>query len=413
MDKKKPLPAKRTKEETFSFMKDLDEKHRKIKGVKAVSPLAFLDHFDIVNGFVPDYMHAILLGVAKQITNLLMWKDDDKEYYQNLLNLVKLPHQVCRLTRPIEDNKFWNARVWENWVLYISQILFSTRLADKYLKYWSLLVESLHILLKDEIKLEELDRAEKMLKKFVELTQTYFTPKAMTFNVHQLLHITDSVRNWGPLWAHSAFAFEAGNHNLLQAVHCGNGAVLQIIRFINISNKVSEMEKRLFKDESEIVKTYCNNTFTRRVQKCLKVGKRTYFGAGEEVNTDIKEQLSLSEDSVCFERMVHKGCLYISSLKDNQRSDDSVALLQDGTYVQIMSFIVDKLNKRELIQCRRINLETANIHYNCTHVKNVSQTENCNNELEFIETDQINRISVHYNIGDTEIVSAVPNSLYY
>ena len=32
-----------------------------------------------------------------------------------------------------------------------------------------------------------------------------------TFNVHQLLHIADAVRNLGPLWAHSAFPFEDTN----------------------------------------------------------------------------------------------------------------------------------------------------------------------------------------------------------
>lgn len=198
LDKSKP-PPKRTKEDTVANMKRLETKTRKINCVKAVSPLIFLNNFNIVDSFVPDYMHCILLGIAKQITNLLMSKDEDKDHYQTLLDSIKLPYQVSRLTRPIADNKFWNARVWENWVLYLSQTLFGTRLATKYLKCWSLLVESLHILLRTEISFQELDHAESMLVKFHELTQHLFSKRSMSFNIHQLLHIVDSVRNWGPL----------------------------------------------------------------------------------------------------------------------------------------------------------------------------------------------------------------------
>ena len=40
-----------------------------------------------------------------------------------------------------------------------------------------------------------------------------------TLNVHQLLHYADTVRNLGPLWAHSTFAFENANGWLLDLVH--------------------------------------------------------------------------------------------------------------------------------------------------------------------------------------------------
>ena len=41
----------------------------------------------------------------------------------------------------------------------------------------------------------------------------------MTINVHNLLHLPDAVRNLGPLWAHSCFAFEAANGELLKHFH--------------------------------------------------------------------------------------------------------------------------------------------------------------------------------------------------
>lgn len=290
--KRKRLPAKRTKEETVKTMMMLNRNKPKINGIKAISPLIFLESFDIIDGFTPDYMHCVLLGVVKQITNILM-QPLNIPHYQEQLNSIKLPHQVCRLTRPIDDNAFWNARVEENWLLFISMTLFSSKLQSKYLKYWSLLVESMHILLKSEIRVTELDRAEAMLKLFVELTQRYFGKAAITFNVHQLLHLVDSVRKWGPLWAHSTFAFEAGNHTLLQAIHCGNGAILQILRFINVSNSVSVIEKCLFSDDSQIARAFCSNTIPKRVQKCYKIGERTYFGLEKKIDTCLREHLNV------------------------------------------------------------------------------------------------------------------------
>ena len=43
-----------------------------------------------------------------------------------------------------------------------------------------------------------------------------YGPKFITFNVHQLLHLPQSVRQWGPLWAHSVFPFEDWNGRLLK-----------------------------------------------------------------------------------------------------------------------------------------------------------------------------------------------------
>ena len=37
----------------------------------------------------------------------------------------------------------------------------------------------------------------------------------MTFNVHLLTHLCRSVREWGPIWATSVFAFEDKNRFVL------------------------------------------------------------------------------------------------------------------------------------------------------------------------------------------------------
>ena len=47
----------------------------------------------------------------------------------------------------------------------------------------------------------------------------YIEKRYMTIKVHQLLHLVDSVRCLGPLWAHSCFPFESLNGRIKRMFH--------------------------------------------------------------------------------------------------------------------------------------------------------------------------------------------------
>ncbi|CAN7984936.1 unnamed protein product [Ixodes hexagonus] len=71
--------------------------------------------------------------------------------------------------------------------------------------------------------------SEQLLKKFVTRVPGLYGETAMTFNMHQMLHLANSVRHMGPLWANSAFTFEAGNGRLLRHVTAAKGVPLQVV----------------------------------------------------------------------------------------------------------------------------------------------------------------------------------------
>lgn len=52
----------------------------------------------------------------------------------------------------------------------------------------------------------------------------------LNFNVHQTLHLVEGVKNWGPLWTHSAFLFESYNAVLLNMIRGTQGVPVQIVR---------------------------------------------------------------------------------------------------------------------------------------------------------------------------------------
>ncbi|XP_031789054.1 uncharacterized protein LOC116418010 [Nasonia vitripennis] len=294
-------PKERRQEQTVRFMEIVTENEdvQDCYGVKGVSPLINLNSFDIVSGFVPDYMHCYLAGVGKQITECILQKlSIEVIVVDKILKSILVPQQLARFSRPLSDRNDWKAKEWENFILHYSIPLFKYLLEDEIVEYWTLLVNSLYILLKDCITMEELDNADRMLHEFNLKTEKLFTKKAMTFNVHQLLHISASVYNWGPLWSHSTFPFESANHHLLQTIHCANGVNLQIVRYLNYQKCLNILENRIYPHASPKVIQFCKDISQKRIHKSYKIQNVTYLG-----NTSF------------IDYQLFKTCIYLKDLQ--------------------------------------------------------------------------------------------------
>ena len=59
----------------------------------------------------------------------------------------------------------------------------------------------------------------------------------ITINTHNLLHLPDTVKRLGPLWAHSCFSFENANGELFKLFH-GSQAVEKQVRSCGIVIKL-------------------------------------------------------------------------------------------------------------------------------------------------------------------------------
>ena len=177
---KYPLQAevieKRTEIDTIHLMEQVINQDRTICGVRGGIPLLDLNKFNIIDGFVPDEMHCVALGVVKQFT--LYWLNtsrkpyslsiDDKNKIDDFIKSFKVPNQLCRLTRSLKNIKYWKAKEWENWLLYYSLPALKTISSfQKYSDYWELLVQAIYILMKDSITIEEVITAHDLLKDFV------------------------------------------------------------------------------------------------------------------------------------------------------------------------------------------------------------------------------------------------------
>lgn len=222
------LPPLRTHEQILADGERAIHTQQAVHGVKEISPLFLLPSFDMAKAWSPDYMHSVLLGVVRQVTNLLFDSGNHlKAFYlgttvkhcDSILLSLNPPQEISRSPRSITQRSHWKANEWRAFLLIYSLFVFKVMLPLNYWNHWLLLANAVHILLGDNLTRDMISKAELCLYKFVGEFSELYGPENVTFNVHLLTHLAESVRNFGPLWDTSAFYFENENGKLLKLYH--------------------------------------------------------------------------------------------------------------------------------------------------------------------------------------------------
>ena len=279
---------------------------------------------------------------------------------------------------------------------------------DKYLKHWVLLVEAVHILLQKSVTVLELRRAHQLLKKFVALTEVYYTKDAMSYNIHQLIHMVQSVLDWGPLWAHCGYPFESGNGKILRMVHAAKGVLNQIFRNLSMNESLMILEKHVQLKERSPIIDFCYYLNNRSTQKTEAMGNNRYFG--KRLNPRRIEGFNLSYDtSRAYEKLVKDKCLFQSCNKINYRSNNSFAQTMEKEFIQIVQFIIDRNNNKEYTVYKKVVVESC-FSDECTSVMKVICIENSES---IIETKNVLKQCVFMTVGENRFISAVPHMYWY
>ena len=186
-------------------------------------------------------------------------KNHDQSYYigtreddiNNRLHGIDVPGEISRASKSISDRKFGEASEWRTFIFYslVVHVLHGI-LPLQYLKHFFLFVYGIYNLLGGSINNDAINYAEICLTKFVIQTEVLYGLKSCTFNVHQLVHLADSVRNCGPLWASAAFIFESNNHVLQKMFHGTQHIPQQIVEFCMISKKIPQLAKKCFTEKT-------------------------------------------------------------------------------------------------------------------------------------------------------------------
>lgn len=329
----------RTHASVVKAAEEAERTNEPVLGVKGTSPLTSV--LDLVASIPVDYMHAVLEGATKWLTNAWFKSENHRQPYylgRCLSQIDKLfleqrpPQEFSRPPRSIKKHlKFWKASEFRNWLLYYSLPILLNYLPPLYWHHYALLVCAIHILLKDHITYASLDAAEQMLTDFHLLLPELYGEDSCTPNAHLLTHLTKYVRLWGPLWTHSAFGFENKNGQLKYLFHGKTDIVHQILFNINVGYTLQLLHPHLAEHESSSCMTYIYQSIAPR-SNMTRIAQNMYIVGPSYVtlpNLEVRSALGTDchERVEAFSRLYKDGTLYYSTdytRASHNKRDDTV-----------------------------------------------------------------------------------------
>ena len=401
------LPTQRTHDDIVSIMMEIIPDGNPIFGIKFPSPLIKLKSYNFKKILITDYLH-IFEGLGEMFASYHIdsLSECDIKKIDEVMMKISATQQISRYTTPMSNRKNWKAREWENYILYYSVPILLPILSPTQFNHWLLFVESFYILLQDRIHIDELNTCNQMLHDFVAQTEELYDITAMTFNLHQLLHICENVLNWGPLWTNSTFCFESANYYLLRAIKSANGVTQQVIRFVNLNHKERILEKKLIPTARNAVVKYCNDILASRVENEFCSDGIMYFNS--TYISECLDNVVLDADSQVFLKCVKDHCLYESTFIKKTRSNNTIVQLNDGSFLRIICFIVNIEGEQDQTIGNIVNTsECFNSSYSAFRI-----VDNINAEITFVSTNSINRNCVFMDL-EYKYICPVPNKLHY
>lgn len=297
-----------------------------VEGIKGPSVLMFCPMFDVSKGVAIDYMHLICLGVVRLL--LKLWFDigislKNWSLYRFLdivdsrLENIKTPHFITRLPRTISQHlKFWKAAELRSWLLFYSVPCILDLMQPVYFYHYCAFLEGIYLLCQSSISPDDLKKSEQLLRYFVLMLPSLYDLRYSTINVHYLMHLPQGVRELGPLWSVSCFAFEGANGELLKLFHGTQFIDMQIVNAVHVFQMLPSLTEVI--TETSVAYKFVNSLVKQNsvIQDVLNFslhGKPYEKNVSNQAKTVIIQTLGKTEHSLKFyNRATIRGVTYQS-----------------------------------------------------------------------------------------------------
>lgn len=298
-------------------------------------------------------MHAILLGVVRKL--LFLWLDQvnhREDYYirkntedmNEKINKIKLPSDIQRRPRSLNEKNTWKANELRSWFLFFGVGVLYEYLPTIYLNHFIHLVAAVSIYLQRQITEADLIDAKMHINKFVLDFEQLYGPHNMVYNLHTLLHLPDCVKNLGPIWCYSNFPFENNNGKLVKYVKSPTSVIHQIgskyalqkeLCYSKFDDKVLNYQKIISKSSHLVLSMKSSRLLGQPKFKKLKNLNKLNPG-----NIIFSGRNFSSYERISINNSIFSTNQYCKKKKIN----DSVLKLKNSNYCQILQILEQDLN---------------------------------------------------------------------
>lgn len=215
-----------------SFLKRMQEEHHKTDSVLEQLPIGMVSQFPL------DYMHLVLLGVTKKLIELWLsgplsvrLTNKHLETINNKLEKIEKgrPQEINRKLRTIQHFRMWKATEFRTFLLYSGPICLKGVLNLNVYEHFMLLNCAIRILCDSKLCLKYSSLANDLLKKFVQIFIEIYGELYVSYNVHNLIHLTDDVIQYGHLDNFSTFKFESYMYQIKRMIKKGHHQLQQVV----------------------------------------------------------------------------------------------------------------------------------------------------------------------------------------
>ena len=207
-------------------------------------------------------MHTVLEGVVKGLFH--KWfsqenhsKDFSMRKHMNIIDktllTIKPPKFIPTTPRSIYSWKTWRAHEYLSFLMYYSIPIFHDIMNVCHFEHFIKLVLFMEIILSREKIFSDLDHAQKLIEVFVKDYSSIYSINSMLSGVHELLHLVECTRHFGPLNNINCFPFEELNRKVIGTIH---GRDLMGEEFIKLFSLMQGLTSTVngFDSKSKLVK---------------------------------------------------------------------------------------------------------------------------------------------------------------
>ena len=185
-----------------------------------------------------DPMHCLFLGTANYITRKIwigrqILNKDNLVLIEKRLQKVQVPLHIGRLPCNIDSGSTFTAEQWMIWTIYLSVYCLHGLLSTDEIECWRHFVLACRRLCQRSLSLDDVTVADALLMHFVKRIKCLYGDSSITPNMHMQCHLSDCVKDCGPLQSFWLFAFERYNGLLGNQPNNNRAIEIQLInRFL-------------------------------------------------------------------------------------------------------------------------------------------------------------------------------------
>ena len=212
----------RRKEDYSAFIKIMIEnKYQDYNGIRGRAPLLDLQNYHVYHSTTIDKLHAVDLGVTKRLLNYIY--NNKRRFFKGnhsirrldlLISEIRAPSELCRPISSLKNLNNWKAHEFSNFLIYAMPIVMKNFMIEDKYKHFFVYSFCIGIMTKKIITPGEVSLCEDLLNYFVSGIEHHFDEFEMTFSMHLLLHLPDTIKNIGCLRDVDAYFFEDINGTL-------------------------------------------------------------------------------------------------------------------------------------------------------------------------------------------------------